>query len=295
MGKKDTVGPTRALGLPPTRMRQFREVLRYRFTAVVGVSLCTFAFALPLVVWLVFADYSLLTAGAGLLDLLLAYGVAAPLVGLAGVGFGGACGYFKRLLWNQGTALLPDFSRSLKAHGLAFGGCFFGLGIMLVVLQIYFAAVAGLDSLYIIARGFLLGAAVVFFFLFSSVSLWMALQTLLYDLPFGSLLSNGLRFCFGFLPRNIGLGLLVFWPLAVAMLFPYAAVQWSFVALIAVFHGGWAALIYTSKAVAVFDRVINAGHYPAVYRRGLDAGEQAEGRPDGGKNPDREKQNGNNL
>lgn len=279
--RPDAPGNPEEARLPKNRFRAYFDILRGRFWKLVGLSLLTFLFFVPLYFWRVaWGAYSALPAE-GLTEaetlfrsfVLESFSslVSWPLTLLATFGLGGAFEVVAAFTRQEGTVyLFRDFFRGAKENWKSslLAGFFVGLGNFLFAFNSrFYPTIEGIP-------GFLPIFLSVFFALvmayFHILGYFLLASATVYRFSFKASLKNNLVFAAVLFPKNLLFLLLAAsFPLLLELI-PYLLVQEILIALIAFYGLSHLALVYQLYGESVFDRFINRQSAPSILGRGLD-------------------------
>jgi len=270
MNKKDkpTIDSSRDRPLPATRWRLLSETLRYRYWDLIGVSILTGLFYLPLVGWLLYAALTGLADPGNLLSVLLTYAAAVPLTMVAGLGEAGSLYFSKKLAWGQGASLPGDFFEGIAKNFKMFLLVYFLIGSLYLLLKLDLVSVA-LSSFPSWSKTVLDGLSYGLFFVFLMPLLFLAAETVIYEGSFLPLLKNGFRFTFGAILANIPLFGAFLLPFLVYEFVPFLVAAIAAFLFASLFYFGFSAFFFTEYSHHLFDRSINRDHYPEIIRKGL--------------------------
>ena len=279
--RPDGPGNPEQARLPANRFKAYFDIVRNRFFLLVGLSLLTFLFFVPLYAWriawgaymggdpageltaleLLYREFILRSAGSL---------VEWPLQLLACFGLGGAFEVASRLCHQEGSVfLVKDFGKGLKENWkssllagalIGFGNFLFNLNSHFypllewmpnwasVVITIFFALIMALFQMW---AYFLLASSTVYRFRFKDST------------------KNTFLFSFILYPKNLLFLLLsALFPLLLELI-PYLLVQEILIGLIAFYGLAHLALVFELYGLHVFDRYINPTYSPQEVGRGL--------------------------
>lgn len=268
--------------LPATRREQFRDVLKNRWRLLCALSLVLLVSALPLMGGMLLlrqlksADVPALAAGgtqaAGVVLRCFGWDLIAFAAGLAGTavlaaGAGGALYILQLLAWGEGVIFSLDFPAGIRSsyRGMLRGGCLGCLAALSVTLNRDLllwseeaASLLAVSTVLTTAAALVLGVSAVF----------VAAQTLNYEVSPGDSIRNALILTVAYAPRNLLLALALGGPAAL-MCFGGLAARLICLAVMGLF--GFAALglgvlLYCGH---IFDLSINPRTEGARLRRGL--------------------------
>lgn len=258
-----------ANGTPLARTRKLllKEILRYRLFDVFLLSLCTFVFFIPGIIYLVFANGFMLSQN-NIYLVITGYLLLIPFWMIAGLGISGGLYFAKRICWGEGANVLKDFFVGVKEHYKNFLIIYFILGLLyaLVKIGVFFAYnVEETQSMAFVVGG--IGYAGLFIILI--ITLFMQTQTIIYTSTIKQLFSNGLKFCIGKIFTNLLLVGFVLFPFIIIEFSTIDVLTWLGYVILAVFHLGISILIFTLYSHSIFDQTINRQYYPQIIRKGL--------------------------
>lgn len=279
--------------LPGTRWGVFKDVFLGRIGAMAKVSLLTFLFTLPAIIWFVYSSLysqadSVMTPyssnlGLGypvvidaveigqardLMNTIRTFLISIPLVMFAGLGFAGAFQTLKRISWGEGVPVAPTFFKGIKDNWLQFMGIFLYLGTALFVLMYSISAYNAVYSMSGGLRGAILALGIVQFVIALNLILYMTTQTVTYKLGILGVLKNSMLFSIALLPQNLFFIALSLLPVVLVLLLPVSISMLLWI-LIAVLGFSYMILIWTVFAHWVFDKYVNDHVKGAVKNRGM--------------------------
>lgn len=256
--------------LPANRKELFFDLVKNRFFTLVSLNIMTFFFLLPAVLFIFYADNIVLAEENATSVVLtsIVWGIMIPLIGFAGLGFGGLFYTLKKLIWNEGTLAFGDFLEGIKKNGKRFFLYFVFLGVSFLLLNVASAALASSEDLHWAAKGVCLGLMILQLIFLLMLLMYVLPQEILYADRVKVIFSNAAKFLAGTFFKTVGVFLLSGFPY-VPLFFDFAPiVQYIFLTIAALFSFSYAALLWTLNAHEVFDRTINR-NYPEIIGKGL--------------------------
>lgn len=258
--------------LPKTRKELFRDVLKYDFALTVDLGLVIALFSVPLyALWLVAL---ILLAGQAEPSLSSVFPVcfyggllSVPLFAVRYLGKGAAFEVMKKRAFNQGFYVWETAFSSVKNNA----GKFLSVGVIVGVAA-WLSLLGGVYSLTMVqsavAKGVCVGLCVLLFAVVFCAASCALCQNAIYSLSVWQLLKNGVTFTFiAFLPAMLYFAVCVAVPFVVASLSIIAAVLVAIVFVTLV--SGVSVCCCTLVCHGLFDKYINAAHYPELVRKGL--------------------------
>lgn len=258
--------------LPHNRFEQIKDVLHYHLFEVMAASIYTFLFTLPAIVWIIFSGLLSLFEGNYFLNVVAIYAILIPLIGIMGLGYAGGLYFFKRLLFNEGANINRDFIVGVRKNGKCLFKIFLLLGLIYFFLHTGASLIDNLN-VQVEIKMVLLGLSYTLFFLLLITLLFMATQTILYQASFIQLFCNGLRFCFGYLHKNILILILVILPFLTFEFSLLSEIKWISILISMGFYFGFGQAVFTSFSYHVFDLTINKKQFQEYIRKGLSKNE----------------------
>ena len=261
--------PSSDTPLAKTRPELLKMCLKSRFLDFPLLSLFTFIFLIPLLVWIIFSNYVLveqITPENYFFMGLLIYLPYIPLGMIFGLGVSGALNFAKRLSFQEGANVINDFF-----HGIAKN---IGMNLLTFFLIFFFYALLKLSSLLLvhlldnIAATILIGVMYAGFFIILMIFFFILTQTILYKGSFWQLFVNGVRFLVGMFGWNLLIFLIVLLPFLVYEFVPFTIAQYIAIAISLLFYFGFSIFVFTLYSHSLFDLTINQD-YPEIYRKGL--------------------------
>lgn len=253
--------------LAENRKMLLKQILRYRYFDIFLLSLSTFIFILPGIIYLLFANEVFLVTD-NIYSIFFAYIVYIPFWCIAGLGFAGGFYFCKRLAFGEGANVMKDFFEGIKKNAKTFLLIYLILGSVYAFLKtgIYFCFSTLPDGVlpYLIAG---IGYAV--FLLLLIVSLYCQTQTIIYNCSFKQLFLNGIRFCVGKILTNYFLIGILFFPFIIIEFSIIDILTWICYFILLIFYLGFSLISYTFYSHSLFDQSINKANYPTIYRKGL--------------------------
>ena len=259
--------------LPHNRKEVFFDLLRHRKMALFTLSCFTFMFFIPLAVDLFYFNFLESVAMANdktdYLFSLIFYSmlIMLPCMIIGFIGLSGAFHVAKKMVWQEGVMVAPDFFQGIKENwkhgflnGFLFGVVLFGFVVGGSYLLINFNAAP-------IWSGVGIGALIVFFLLFGMVVALNNTQDVYYTNGFFTTMKNS--FCL--------LGLLHYRILVTYLLSTGVVVALCCLNMVTLAIGLFLFAILNSLVVVLytlishygFDRFINQEHYPEMVGKGL--------------------------
>ncbi len=244
--------------------------LKTRFFDFIWLSLLTFVFIIPLLVWIIYCNYVLvaqITNENYLLMSLLIYLPYIPLGMVFGLGIGGALYYCKRLAWGEGANVTSDLfyglRKNIKSSLLSFFLLFFFYSLLKIgSLLVSFS----FESVY---AGIVMGVLYVAFFLIFMIISFTLTQSIIYTGKYTQLMSNSVKFTFGMFGWNLLFFFIILFPFLVYEFVPFAIAQYIALAVTLLFYLGFSLFLFTIYSHSIFDLTINQD-YPEIYRKGLE-------------------------
>ena len=256
--------------LPENRFQLLKDRLKRRFFDFILLSLLTFVFLIPLLVWIIFVNYVLIaqiTNENYFLMSLLIYLPYIPLGMVFQLGIGGALYYCKRLAWGEGSNVGSDFFYGLRKN------IRFSLLTSFILFVSYALLKIGSLLLTLSMDNGLLTTAIIgvmyvaFLLIFMIMSFTMT-QSIIYEGSFSQLSRNAIKFTFGMFGWNLLIFLLILLPFLTYEFIPFPIAQYISIAVALLFYFGFSLFVFTIYSHAIFDLTIN-DDYPEIYRKGL--------------------------
>ncbi len=267
--------------MPANRFKAYFDIARNRFFLLIGLSLLTFLFFLPLYAWrIAWGAYMAVEPSAELTAAELLYRdfilssagslVEWPLQLLACFGLGGTFEVASRLCHQEGSVFLTkDFGKGLRENwksGLMAGGLI-GLGSFLFVLNSrFYPLLEGMPTWGSMAM------TIVFALVMALFQMWgyfLLSSATVYRFRFKDSLKNTFLFSFILYPKNLLFLILAALFLVLLELIPYLLIQEILIALIGLYGLAHLAIVFELYGLHVFDRYINMNHSPGEVGRGL--------------------------
>ncbi|MEF9894813.1 MAG: hypothetical protein RR843_03450 [Clostridia bacterium] len=249
--------------LPGNRRQLFFEMLKVRFTGIMGVNLLFVLFCLPALAWTVVHVQLLFSLGAAdtaqnyVADgMLLIYLVGMiPCMGLSGIGATGEMYILRNWARDQHSFVMSDFKDAVKGNwkcGLLVG-LLNGLSLLLAsVCYTFYGQLAQGNMLWIVPQMLSVMLCVVW---------WMANMLIFpmmvtYEMKFLQLVRNSVIMAIARLPWSVlFLAITALVPALIVFLVPYGYLAMLLFCLLIGF--GLAGFIYASYANSCFDRYLN--------------------------------------
>lgn len=262
--------------LPKTRKELLRDVIKYRKTDLVFVSIYCLCFVLPAIVWQIFWSYLSEGVEGGVFNILIQYGVLIPFIMLFGLSMAGALYFWKRLAWNEGSSVHSDFFIGIRKNACQFLIIYLFIGVLYLALHIDEYLLFSNTIMSTEIRYILLGISYVLFFIFLGILSFAQTQAIIYDAKLSQLLMNSLKFVIGKFVKNLGIFLCVFWPFIIYEFIDLffsteicSVIQWIIILISGLFYFGFSSLVFELYSLNVFDETINKQHYQEIIGRGL--------------------------
>lgn len=279
--------------LPGSRWAVFKDVFFNRLGAMAKISLLTFLFALPLVVWIIFMSivrnaegtmipyssnfglgYPIVTDAVAQGEVRAIYytiqtfAVAVPLFMLAGLGFAGAFQTLKLLSWGEGVSVAGTFFRGIKQHWFSFLWIFLFVGLS-VFMFMYGMTVY--ETPTYLSKGWRVAIMILVaiqFVMMLCLLMYLTTQNVTYKLGLIGLLKNSMLFTIALLPQNLFFLLLSATPIALILLLPSAisALLWMLFIVLGI---AFTLLVWTVYTQWVYDKFVNDHVKGAVKNRGM--------------------------
>ncbi len=266
--------------LPKNRKGLFFEIIYAQSAALFKISLLITLFLLPLLAWMTvmsISDELLLIELEGApsdmqSDILIKifnkklYGNLAsiPLFAFLFMGLGGISFVMRNLVWNELTFIWEDFKKGFKdnwRHSLMLGLLF---GLIINSLNMMNWILFGM-------KGGISGIVIYLFFLLIFISMFMFCMTqqVVYKNDFMHLIRNSMIMTFSRLISNLFVLILTFSPFILLIFYSVSLPSLIVLIAMALSGFGYMALILTLYSHSVFDKYINAQHYPQLVNKGI--------------------------
>ncbi len=279
--------------LPGSRWAVFKDVFFNRIGAMAKISLLTFLFTLPLVVWIIFMTiirqaegtmipyssnfgigYPVVTDAVaqgeirGIFYSVQTYAVAVPLFMLAGLGFAGAFQTMKLLSWGEGVSVAGTFFRGIKQHWLSFILIFAFVGVSVFVLMYGTSVYDAPTYLGKSWRVSIMILSALQFVMMLFLLMYLTTQNVTYKLSVWGLLKNSMLFSVALFPQNLFFLLLSATPIMLILLLPeqISILLWMIFILIGI---SFIILVWTVYTQWVYDKFVNEHVKGAVKNRGM--------------------------
>lgn len=265
--------------LPHTRPQVFKSVFKTNFLYIFKIALLLTAFIIPLFLWETLIRLDIVEIQSQLNDsnkaeiLAKTFGysnikciVDIPLFFIASLGFGGAIHSLQRLVWNE-MVFVSDFFTSLKkGNWIKYLGFGFIFAASYWLLEFTYFGIP-LTDLSTLARMIVYGIGFIQFIFFTSLVFYMYFQNESYNLTYGQMFSNGIKFVFKTFLQNILFIALLFFGFAVVIFDqPYINVIGLFVFAIT---STPALICFILNSNYMFDKWINCEQFPEAVDRGV--------------------------
>ncbi|MFA5448961.1 MAG: hypothetical protein WC292_00775 [Clostridia bacterium] len=265
--------------LPTNRKQLFFELVYTKSREWMKISLVIFLFSLPLLIWLGINSLtdSLLISQIDEVSKdeqaqiivnifyrqLIKNGVSIPFYMLLATGLGAISYVARNLVWGDMNDFKADFKKGFKENWKY--SLFLGLifGIIINSLSIMNWLIFGFQNqLGIIIYAFIL-------LIFISMMVFGLAQQAVYNNKFLHLLRNSMILTLSNLFMNILVFLLVLSPIGLIMYFAVSLPSAIILIMLALIGFGYITLILTLYSHYIFDKYINAKHYPEMVNKGI--------------------------
>lgn len=255
--------------LPRTRFELLLDAMRFHSFSFLGLSALCALFFLPSWGFLLYATLNDFLNVTSLPSVALVFSINAALFSIGGLGMAGIFNFSKKLAFEEGSSLLPDFFEGIKKDGLPFMGVFFLIGILYDLLRIDITSLIYGLSLTGWALGMSEGVSYAIFFLLVLSLLFTLPEIILYTGSFFSLWKNGIIFLFGAFLTNIPIYLSFMVPFLIFEFVPYFEAQIAMMAFEAIYYFAFSSFFFTIYSYSLFDKSINKKSFPSLVRKGL--------------------------
>lgn len=260
--------------LPHNRKEVFADCFRVQFSTLLKLGAILLLFALPLIFCYSFTGVTL----AGMQELgelseeeIVAYQMLSrlmlniiniPCFAIFAVGLSGVMYVIRQLAWGENLFFRQDFWHGVKLNWKTYVLWFVLFGVISTLNTYITMALGGL------AQGFVSALPVgVLWMILVPVGLWMACQTVIYDIKFAKNFYNGFcLYCKCFLVTLLALAGTAIVPILVSFVGGLIVIIVILVYMLALPIGllGW--FLYCNS---MFDTYINAKEYPQIFGKGI--------------------------
>ena len=263
--------------LPKTRLEQFFDIVHFNWRSLMLLSLLTFLFFIPLIIWM----YISTIVDSALYAEIIKYGddvpselfnqlktqttinilVYTPAIAISFVGLSGMLGSLKKLIYREITDLPIDFFVSIKKNWLA--SLLLGIVYGLSITSISFSNLFFNESVMWNIVGIILIVIISIFFLYSIC------LNVFYTETITSLLFNSFILLIVRIPFNLISMTIITLPVLFVVFLPKILGITIMIILYLFIWAGFGVLSFEINAVSAFDKFINKNSFPNNYKKGL--------------------------
>lgn len=273
--------------LPSSRRKQFLDILKNRFGALVSLSLLTFLFALPAIAWFIvwtafiksppedMVNDAVLMASRNFNLNIVLYLVLLPLLMVAYLGLSGTFHVLKKLCWNEGIFIWHDFFKGIKENWKVslLSGFLVGFVLLGTMGNYYFYQTIELP--------FVIQVILMIIFTFITIctvvaSFFMITQSQIFANSIGGYVKNAYLFATILFPKNLLIFLISVVPLVIYFLVRVIFVQLVYIFALAIIGFGIFALVWSLYSIYVFDKFINNNYEHEIVNKGLSSHKKGE-------------------
>ncbi len=277
---KESDAPFIEAQLPKTRKRQFLDILKHRYSAMIILSLLTFVFVAPALVWFIVfnafintvppemsGNEALLLERSFSLNVIL-YLFMIPLIIIAFIGLGGTFKVVKKLCWNEGIFLFSDFIKGVKDNFKVslLSGLMLGMMLFITMSSIYFYNLVDVNRIIEIS---FITILIICLIIVISASLFMMTQAQIYKNSIEGYLKNSFLFSSVLLPQNLLVLLISVVPMLIYLIVQIAFVQLVWLIVLALIGFSILALVWYLYSIYIFDKFINRRYQKDIDQKGL--------------------------
>lgn len=257
--------------LPKDRVELLKVILKEHFFDIVICSFYIFAFAFPMMFWIIYVSTTnivTITPENYLMNSIIMYLPLIPGIMLMGLGITGSLYFFKRLVFQEGSNVHQDFFIGIKKNIKQALLSFFVIGLFYFLLGLAKNTLILGTSLNEYLVGAIIGLMYVALLLLLVVISFILTQSILYNATQSQLITNSVRFMIGKPLRNLAIFIILFLPFMLYEFLPFNIAHWIVMGVCAIWYFGINSLIFTIYSHYLFDLSINK-KYPEIYRKGL--------------------------
>ena len=252
---------------PHTRKQVFFDCCKVRFLLRLELGLLCLLFLSPLLL-LSFAEDTNLTVllsgaepdmGLYAATRVLFSLVKIPCFAVFGIGLSGIIRILRQLIWGEGIFFWEDFFLGIRQNWKVYAILFLLLGFANSGNVILTTASSQ-------TPGYVFFAVCVMLVL--PVSIWMLLQTCVYDMKFMDKFHNALQFYLLTFPKTLGLLILTLALLSLSLI-PVLLVKYIAIGIAVLFLAVPLCMVWLLFACSAFDKHINEKAYPELMNKGL--------------------------
>lgn len=257
--------------LPSTRKELFKILFKEHFFHLCITSIYTFCFAVPLIGWLLFVNFS------GMLELTpdnylgnTLFTILPMFVGILifGLGVVGGLSYTKKLSLQEGANVHAEFFTGIKKNFKQALISFSIVGLVYCLLKLAANTLIYGTDLPSAVKGLINGTMYVIFFIIFMINALVISQSIIYVGTQKQYISNAIKILIGKGPLNLLFFFIILIPFLCFEFIPFSLAQWISLGISGIFYFGFSFLIFSIYSNYLFDLSINR-NYPELFRKGL--------------------------